>query len=389
MLAYFASFLTKFWGPFRLFESHLVLICLSALFSALLTLFFLPKLWRFLPRDQGKPFVKNSEEAKGKPTGAGIIIVFFFLLTLLLVMPFNWSIWGIALCLTVCMLSGFFDDASEKGWGELKKALWDAVVALAAAAIISKGQSTVIWLPLIKGSLSGGGFLVPFWLYLPLASALLWLSINVVNCSDGVDGMAGSLSLLALCGLGIFLYGITGHITLAKYLLIPHNPEGANWAIMLFAVAGGLAGYIWYNANPSLVLMGDAGSRFLGLLIGIGVLLAGNPFLYLAVAPILLFNGGIGLIKLTLLRILKKTGFDVRPPMKNMVNTQNNTANYANEEETTKQLLLVRMAHRVRCPIHDHCRKNLDWSVTQVVTRFMLIQSFLMPILLLLIIKLR
>jgi len=388
MLPYLAPWLTQFWGPFRLFESHLTLICLGTSLCAFLTFFLLPRCWRFLPYDKGKAFVKNSEEAKGKPTGAGIIFVLLFLACLALVLPPSGKLWGIALCLLACMLTGFFDDASKASWSEIKKGLWDAVIALAAAAIICEGQDSVIWLPLIKGTQPGGGFLIPFWLYLPAAAALLWLSINVVNCSDGVDGMAGSLSLLGLCGLGAFLYGVAGHITLAKYLLIPHNPEGAHWGILIFTAAGGLAGYIWHNANPSAVLMGDAGSRFLGLLIGMGVLASGNPFLYLAVAPILLVNGGIGLIKLSFLRLLKKFGFDVRPPLRNIVNPKN-PDNFASDEEVSQQLFLVQLIHRLRCPVHDHCRKNLNWSVTQVVTRFMLMQSMLMPLILILIIKLR
>ena len=292
MLPYLAPWLTRFWGPFRLFESHLTLICLGASLAACLTFYLLPRLWKFLPRDQGKPFVKNSEEAKGKPTGAGIIFVLLCVACLVLVLPPSWKLWGIIGCLLLSMLTGFFDDASEVSWSELKKGLLDAVIALIAAAILCEGQDAVIWLPLFKGSQPGGGFLVPFWLYLPCATAFLWVSINVVNCSDGVDGMAGSLALLGLGGLGAFLYGIVGHITLSKYLLIPHNPEGAYWGILIFTAAGSLAGYIWHNANPSAVLMGDAGSRFLGLLIGSGVLASGNPSLF-GSGPILLVDGGI------------------------------------------------------------------------------------------------
>ncbi len=63
----------------------------------------------------------------------------------------------------------------------------------------------------------------------------------------------------------------------AGHLGIPTNPEGQDWAIMAFIMAGAVCGYLWYNAPPSAVLMGDAGSRPLGLLIGMLVVATGNP----------------------------------------------------------------------------------------------------------------
>jgi phospho-N-acetylmuramoyl-pentapeptide-transferase len=388
MLPYLAPYLQSVWGPFRLLGSHLTLICLGACLSAVLTVWLLPRLWHLLPQDRGKNFVAGSDRAKGKPTGAGIIFVLVFLFCLALVLPASWKLWCIAACLVVSMLTGYFDDASRGSWGECKKGLWDAGICLAVVLILSGGGAMKVWLPLIKGNLPGGAFLLPAWLYLPLATALLWLSINVVNCSDGVDALAGSLTLLALFGMGAFLYGVLGHVKIANYLLIPHEPEGAYYAIMIFTAAGSLAGYIWHNAGPSAVMMGDAGSRFLGLLLGIAVLVAGNPFLYLAVATILFINGGAGLVKLVVFRLLRKCGYDVRPPLRNIPNPIH-PERFASDEEAARQLPLVQKLHRFRCPMHDHCRKNLSWSDTQVVIRFMLLQAMLMPLLLLVILKLR
>ncbi len=311
-----------------------------------------------------------------------------FLLCLGVVLPASGKLWGVAGCLVISMLTGYCDDASRGSWGECKKGLWDAGICLAVVFILSGAAPMQIWLPIIKGSQPGGAFLLPFWSYLPLATALLWLSINVVNCSDGVDGLAGSLTLLSLFGLGAFLYGVLGHVNIAKYLLIPHEPEGAYWAIMIFTAAGSLAGYIWHNAGPSAVMMGDAGSRFLGLLLGIAVLVAGNPFLYLAVATILFINGGAGLLKLVFFRSLRKCGYDIRPPLRNIPNAIH-PERFASDEDAARQLWMVRMLHRMRCPMHDHCRKNLAWSDTQVVIRFMLLQTILTPLLLLIILKLR
>ena len=123
--------------------------------------------------------------------------------------------------------------------------------------------------------------------------------------------------------------------------------------------------------------MGDAGSRFLGLLLGTGVLVTGNAFLVLAFAPVVLVNGGGGLVKLVLLRFFRKCGLDVRPP------------SILPPEMQEKRNFLVRIVQSVRFPLHDHCKKELKWSNAQVLMRFMLLQAFLMPLLFLLFVKIR
>ena len=135
-------------------------------------------------------------------------------------------------------------------------------------------------------------------------------------------------------------------------------------------------------------MMGDAGSRFLGLLIGLCSLATGNPAMLLVVAHILLLNGGTGLVKLLLLRLLKKLGFDVRQALSNVPNPIN-PKNFATDEEVEKQIALVRFIQRYRFPIHDQCRKNLNWSDTQVLVRFMLLQAVTTPFFILMFIKLR
>ena len=123
--------------------------------------------------------------------------------------------------------------------------------------------------------------------------------------------------------------------------------------------------------------MGDAGSRFLGLLVGIGVLVTGNPVLVFAVAPIVLVNGGGGLGKIVILRLLKRCGMEVRNP------------NMLTELEQAAQPAVVRMMHSVRFPLHDHCKRILKWSNAQVLMRFMLLQAFLTPLLFILFVKVR
>ncbi|MCR5590504.1 MAG: phospho-N-acetylmuramoyl-pentapeptide-transferase, partial [Lachnospiraceae bacterium] len=123
------------------------------------------------------------------------------------------------------------------------------------------------------------------------------------------------------------------------FLLCCDLPQatGDRLFIALFIIV--LVAYLWFNANPSSMLMGDAGSRAMGMMIAIVALLSGYPLLYIPFALVMILDGGLGLLKVALLRFLK---------IKILVNT--------------------------RCPLHDHARKTLEWSNTQVVFRFAVIQ---------------
>ena len=342
--------------------------------AAFVTWYLLPRTWNHLPRDKGRENTPKPEQARGKPTGAGFLIVLYLLPLLVLVIPYSPKLYEVIACLFLAMLAGYGDDRSNASWGEGLKGFLDLVIAFLASLALCQGHEMTIWVPLHKEFIE----LSPT-VYTLGATALLWLTINTTNCSDGVDGLAGTLTLLSVFFMAGFLYMIIGHQELAAYLLVPHNPDGARWAVLLLTSAGALAGYLWHNAEPSRVLMGDAGSRFLGLLVGLAVLASGNPLLVLVAAPVVLVNGGTGLVKVALLRIFKRLGFDIR---------QRN-GNRENEEDSPEPYLFIRVLHRIRFPLHDHCRKNLHWSNAQVLMRFVLLQAFLTPLLLGFFVKVR
>ena len=235
--------------------------------------------------------------ARGKPVGAGLIFIPIYVVVCLLVLPHKIRFTGVLICVLLSMLEGYLDDRSQGGWSEYWLGLMDLGIALLGAIVICRFQPVEMWFPLIKTPVA-----VSPWLYIPLATAMLWFTINATNCTDGVDGLSGSLLTLAFIYLGGILYGILGHQDISQYLLVPHYPDGATWGIMAFVMVGCLSGYLWHNAYPSAVLMGDAGSRPMGLLLGMLVLACGNPFLILVVASVVLINGGTGLVKVALLR---------------------------------------------------------------------------------------
>ena len=357
MLYLLADYLEKFWGPFRLLRSHALLLAAGTMLAAFAVLLLLPKLWRFSPHDHGKAILgKDGMVSAGKPTGTGLWVTLLVLPIILLVMPFSVPVLGMLACLYVAMVCGYLDDRSEKPWGQLKKGLLDVAVCLGVAYFVWSALGGEVWLPFVKGV-----WTMPWWAYIPSMGFVLFVTMNATNCSDGVDGLAGSLSVISLVALAVFLYAVIGYRPLAEYLLVPHNYLAVRWSVLLMTAAGGFAGYLWWNAEPSKALMGDAGSRFLGLLLGASVLVTGNPVLIVAFAPVVLVNGGGGLVKLLLLRFFRKCGLDVRPP------------SILPPEAQEKRNILVRIVQSVRFPLHDHCKKELKWSNAQVLMRFMLL----------------
>lgn len=367
--------LGKYFGNtvLRLFSSYIVLLSIGSLLSAILAWLALPRLWDRLPRDHGKTLAPGGMASKGKPTGAGLIIALCILPALILVVPYGgfhsgfttWlRSWIAIAALYAIMLFGFLDDRAAQPWGQLKKGLLDLLCCVVCASVMFCEGMNDMWLPLTKHSFS-----VPFWIYLPSATAILFISVNSLNCSDGVDGLAGSLGMMSLLSLSILLYLVLGYRPVADYLLLPHYSGGARWALISTTIASAFASYLWYNASPSQVLMGDAGSRMLGLAIGVAVLATGNPLLVFVFAPVVFLDGGTGLVKIVLLRLFKRLGFDTTPPDK------------ADPGRREAQNFLIRKFHSVRFPLHDHCRKNKGWSNEQVLVRFVLIQALMIPLL--------
>jgi len=339
MIYLFASWLREYFSPARLLQSHTVLITLSLFVGFMLTVFLLPKFYKRLPHDRGREYTATAEAAKGKPTGSGVVFITIFALIAFLFVPLDWGQIVIIVLTWLTMLTGYLDDRSTKSWGEYRKALLDLILSIAAAftlyyACRSDDGNIYFWLPFTTKPIA-----VAEWLYIIITVVIIWASINTTNCTDGVDGLSSTLVLIGLITLGIIFYFILGHTVIAKYLLVPHLADGAQWAILVFALAGVLMGYLWHNAFPSKVLMGDAGSRALGFFIGVCVMVTGNPFLLLATSSIIFVNGGMGLLKVALLRFFK-----------------------------------IKIFSTIRFPLHDHMRQKRNWSATQVLVKFMILQ---------------
>ena len=272
---------------------------------------------RYLPKDQGREFAVNGQLSQGKPRGAGIILVSVFTLCAALFCDVNAELMINLALIYAAMLTGFLDDASKVPWGELKKGLLDLVIAGGIAGnFIYHNSSEIV--------MFGNVFKLPVPVYVILAVGLIWMSINVVNCTDGVDGLCGSLSVVSI-------------------LLFMRVPVAASTASGLpsLVMVSVLAAYLWFNCSPSMMLMGDAGSRALGVFIALIAMQSRRPLMFIPLVIVMILDGGLGLVKLSIRRLFhSKTFMD-----------------------------------GIRTPLHDHARKLSGWSDTQVVIRFVLIQT--------------
>ena len=196
-----------------------------------------------LPHDHGRAFAVNGELSKGKARGSGLIFVLCIALVTLAVVPFKVEYLIYTVLLIASMLSGYFDDASETAWNEYKKGLIDFVIAVVAGVTYLNFNGTSV-------NFLSTTFTIAYPLYLLLIVILIWASINVVNCTDGVDGLAaGTCVPVFLCFTAIvFCWG-------KEYM-----PQG----IFASGMVGALLGFLIYNFNPARVFMGDTGSLFLG-----------------------------------------------------------------------------------------------------------------------------
>ncbi len=274
-----------------------------------------------LPKDQGREFAVNGKLSEGKPRGAGIILIITFILSSVLFVPLNSELIIYLALIFIEMISGYLDDGSKVPWGEYKKGLIDLIVAVGVSVTYYSFNGSVINFAL----LGIRNVKIPAVIFIILGVILVWAAINVTNCSDGVDGLCGSLTTISL---------------MTAYVMLFFLGRGQSFRPMLLIIIITVLAYLWYNASPSKLLMGDAGSRALGVILAIAFLQTGSPFTFIFAAFILIIDGGLGLIKVSVLRFLKVNGF-----MKN-----------------------------IRTPIHDHMRKIKDWSDTQVVFRFSIMQ---------------
>lgn len=210
----------------------------------------------------------------GTPTmGGALILVAVAVSTLLWGDLGSRYLWVTLLVTLAFGLIGGVDDylklryGNSRGLSVRSKFFWQSAVALAAAVILYTTAALPVETQLI----------VPFfklvvidlgWLYIPLVYFVVVGTSNAVNLTDGLDGLAIMPTVLVAGALGVFAY-VSGHANFAAYLQIPSIPGAGELVVFCGALVGAGLGFLWFNAYPAQVFMGDVGALAIGAALGL------------------------------------------------------------------------------------------------------------------------
>lgn len=291
MLYYLAQHWQDTISGLRVFN-YLTLRSVLGILTALIFCFALgpvliDRLYRFKfgqpVRDDGP---QSHLKKTGTPTMGGVLIIAAVTIsTLLWANLENRFVWFALVVMLAFGAVGFADDyikikyKNPKGLPARKKYFWLSLAGF--------GVSTLIYLtaphaPLVDPLLNGGGsaqtvLIVPFFkdvaiqlgiFFIPWAYLVIVGSSNAVNLTDGLDGLAIMPTVLVASALAVFAY-VSGNVKIAAYLGIPYIPGVGEIAIFCTAIAGAGLGFLWFNAYPAQVFMGDVGALALGAALGV------------------------------------------------------------------------------------------------------------------------
>ena len=172
---------------------YAVIAFIGIIFAFAATCIAIAKLNQYLPKDMGRQFAHDGKLSAGKPRGAGIIFVLTFVVAAVVFAQINIEIAIYLVLIVIEMFTGFFDDAADKPWGEYLKGFLDFAVAVVVALVFLHYNSSTITLAIFGKTVAISPVLFGI-----LTVILVWASINVTNCSDGVDGLSGTLTIITL-----------------------------------------------------------------------------------------------------------------------------------------------------------------------------------------------
>lgn len=306
---------------FNLFQYITFRSGFAAVTAVLVTFLAAPKMIGWLRVKKAEQMIRKdgpqSHLAKaGTPTMGGLLIVMSITVAVLLWQdlknPYTWvlliSFWGYALI-------GFVDDYlkifrhNSKGLNAKLKLAGQFAVSIAVVVYlyVTVEDITLLYVPFIKNPVADMG-----WLYIPFAVLLLTGFSNAVNLADGLDGLASGLITFVGLTFGLLTY-IVGHAAFARYLQFPFIPMSGELTVTCMALSGACLGFLWYNAHPAQIFMGDTGSLALGGMIGVLSLLIKKELLIFIVGGVFVMEAASVMLQVLSFKLFKKRIFRMAP----------------------------------------------------------------------------
>ncbi|MFD1952356.1 phospho-N-acetylmuramoyl-pentapeptide-transferase [Sphingomonas arantia] len=229
--------------------------------------------WLRVRQGKGQPIRADGPQTHlakvGTPTMGGLMILTAVTITMLLWMDLsNRYVWA---CLMVTIgfgTIGFLDDfdkvrkRSHAGISGKTRLFFEFLIAGVASWIINDGNGTLLYVPFYNGPVLDLG-----WFYIPFAAFVMVAFGNAVNLTDGLDGLATMPVVIASLAFFAISY-VVGNAVFAGYLGIPHVLGAGDLTILCAGIIGGGLAFLWFNAPPAAVFMGDTGSLALGGALG-------------------------------------------------------------------------------------------------------------------------
>jgi len=349
MLYWLGEYFTQYYSAFNVFSYLTFRAIVSTLTALALSLYFGPKLIRYLQSMQiGQTVRDDGPEShlskSGTPTMGGILILASIILSVLL-----WGDLSNTYVLTTLFVVasfgviGFVDDYRKvirkdaNGLIARWKYFWQTVVGLSTAVFLYwQAQSpaeTALLIPFLKNVMPQLGLL-----YIALAYFVIVGTSNAVNLTDGLDGLAIVPTIMVAGAFAVFAY-VTGNVNFSAYLNIPHIAQTSELVVVCTAIVGAGLGFLWFNTYPAQVFMGDVGSLALGATLGVIAVLVRQEL-------VLVIMGGVFVME-TLSVILQVGSYKLRGER------------------------IFRMA-----PIHHHYELK-GWPEPRVIVRFWIISLVL------------
>ncbi len=355
MLSYLADY-ENIYGPLRLFRYLTFRGVMAAATALLIGLVIGPLLIAKLREFKLAQIIRNEKEVgklaalhsgkKNTPTMGGLMIYISIVVSVLLWAIPNTYVLVSLVVYTGLTIIGFMDDylkvskKNTKGLSGRYKLFGQIVLTIVALTMLlsdsaTRAQMLQLWVPFIKDPVIQ---LMPVWFAGIFLFFVLGGSSNAINLTDGVDGLAIGCTISVALVYGIMAY-VTGHIKIAEYLFIGYIPGCGELAVVCTAMLGASMAFLWFNAHPAEVFMGDTGSLALGGLIGVLAFMVHQPITLVIV-------GGIFVME-AMSVIIQVTSFKLRGG---------------------KRVFLM-------SPIHHHFELK-GWPETKVVIRFWLLSLF-------------